>query len=55
MTKDGRIAVRVGTDLKKWLEKAADAEHRSVSSYVELVLREHAGLLNNKRGKRQRA
>lgn len=41
MTKDERIAVRVTSALKKELEKLAAADHRSLASYAELVLREH--------------
>ena len=33
-----RIAVRITPSLKARLEKLADAEHRTLSSYIELAL-----------------
>lgn len=39
--KDARIAARVPSDLKKALEKLADADGRSLASYIEMTLRSH--------------
>lgn len=51
MTKDARIAVRVSSELKKALEKLATADHRSLASYVEIVLKGHVA--NKKQAKRK--
>ena len=41
MSKTERIGIRISKELKKELEKLADAENRSFSNYVETVLISH--------------
>jgi hypothetical protein len=40
MTKNAAISVRVADEVKKAAEKAAEADSRSVASFVEKILRE---------------
>lgn len=52
MVKSAPIAFRLPPALKKALEAAAEAEHRSLSNYVEKLLFEHlkaTGYLKEKR------
>ena len=39
--KDDHISVRVPADLKAALQKLADAEQRTLASYVHFVLHQH--------------
>lgn len=44
----GRLSMRAHTDLKRALKFLADADNRTVSQYVEIVLLAHVqGLLKN--------
>ena len=41
MTKDAPISIRLNGELKEALKALADAEHRTLSNYIELILRRH--------------
>ncbi|MGB3501001.1 MAG: toxin-antitoxin system HicB family antitoxin [Mesorhizobium sp.] len=41
MAKTANLALRISPELKAALEAAAKAEERSVSQYIELVLKRH--------------
>ena len=41
MTRDDHLSVRVPADLKAALQKLADAEQRTLASYVHFVLHQH--------------
>lgn len=44
MTKSTRIAIRVDEEMRAQIDKLAKAEDRSMSYYIERVLREHLAL-----------
>jgi hypothetical protein len=41
MTKTAALSVRIEPELKAGLERLAEADRRSLASYVELVLQDH--------------
>ena len=41
MMRDGHLSVRVPADLKAELQKLADAQQRTLASYVHHVLHQH--------------
>lgn len=38
MNKSERIYIRISQELKQQLQKAAEAEHRTVSNYIEYLI-----------------
>ena len=49
MAKTNRIAIRVDDELRDRLQELADAQDRSLSYYIEKVLRDHIASLAKRR------
>ena len=43
MKRDTQISIRLPSELRATLQRLADADKRSLASYIMLVLDEHAG------------
>ena len=48
MTRDEHLSVRVPADLKAALAKLADAQQRTLASYVHFVLHQHVEAVTRK-------
>jgi hypothetical protein len=53
--KNGHLSVRVPSALKAALEKLADAEKRTLASYVHFVLHQHVESVTRKDGKSRKS
>jgi hypothetical protein len=51
MSKTAALSIRIEPALKAALEQLAEADKRSLASYVEIVLQEHVDGTGRKRGK----
>ena len=49
MMRDGHLSVRVPADLKAKLQELADADQRTLTSYVHFVLHQHVEKANKPR------
>lgn len=48
MNKSDRIYIRLTPELKQKLQKAAEAEHRTVSNYIEYLVKRSLDASENK-------
>lgn len=55
MKKDAPLSIRIKADLKASLEALAEADRRSLSSYVELALEEHVERVKASAAKNKRS